>query len=85
VATYGELTEVESGFRRLNDVMAMRPIFHKNEHRIKGLIFVAALALSVQRLLRKRLPEKKIDLSPARPIQVRSSVHFCRVPAGWTR
>jgi transposase len=55
VVTYKELTEVESGFRQLKDVMGMRPIFHQVEHRVKAHIFVAALALLVQRLLGKRL------------------------------
>ena len=31
VAMYKELTEVESGFRQLKDVMAMRPIYHQIE------------------------------------------------------
>ena len=55
VAMYKELTEVESGFRQLKDVMALRPIYHQIEMRVKAHIFVAALALLVQRLLGRRL------------------------------
>ena len=44
---YKELTEVESGFRQLKDVMAMRPIYHQVEPRVKAHIFVAALALGL--------------------------------------
>ena len=55
VALYKELTEVESGFRQLKDVMALRPIYHQIEMRVKAHIFVAALALLVQRLLGRRL------------------------------
>ncbi|HMB02801.1 MAG TPA: hypothetical protein VKP69_03560, partial [Isosphaeraceae bacterium] len=51
VAMYQELTDVESGFRQLKDVMALRPIYHQVEPRVKAHIFVAALALLVQRLL----------------------------------
>jgi transposase len=76
VATYKELTDVESGFRQLKDVMGMRPIFHQVEHRVKAHIFVAALALLVQRLLGKRLREAKVDLSPARAIQALSTVRL---------
>src|SRR5512135_2203566 len=57
VALYKELTDVESGFRQLKDVMAMRPIYHQVESRVKAHIFVAALALLVQRLLGRRLKE----------------------------
>ncbi len=57
VAMYKELTEVESGFRQLKDVLALRPIYHQIEMRVKAHIFVAALALLVQRLLGRRLTE----------------------------
>ena len=55
VAMYKDLTDVESGFRQLKDVLAMRPIYHQIEQRVKAHIFVAALALLVQRLLGRRL------------------------------
>ena len=76
VATYKELADVESGFRQLKDVMGLRPIFHQVEHRVKAHIFVAALALLVQRLLGKRLREAEIDLSPARAMQALSTVRL---------
>src|SRR5450631_2560165 len=72
VALYKDLTEVESGFRQLKDVMALRPIYHQIEARVKAHIFVAALALLVQRLLGRRLKEAGVDLSPARD---RGAVH----------
>jgi transposase len=76
VAMYKELTEVESGFRQLKDVMALRPIYHQIESRVKAHIFVAALALLVQRLLGRRLKEAGVDLSPARALQALSTVRL---------
>ncbi len=76
VAMYKELTEVESGFRQLKDVMAMRPIYHQVEPRVKAHIFVAALALLVQRLLGRRLEEAGVDLSPVRAMQALSTVRL---------
>ena len=76
VAMYKELTEVESGFRQLKDVMAMRPIYHQIETRVKAHIFVAALALLVQRLLGRRLEEAGIDVSPARAMQALTTVRL---------
>jgi transposase len=76
VAMYKELTEVESGFRQLKDVMAMRPIYHQIESRVKAHIFVAALALLVQRLLGRRLKEAGMDLSPSRAMQALSTVRL---------
>src|SRR5512147_2282095 len=77
-ALYKELTDVESGFRQLKDVMAMRPIYHRVESRVKAHIFVAALALLVQRLLGRRLQEAGVDLSPARAMQALSTVRLVR-------
>jgi transposase len=76
VALYKELTEVESGFRQLKDVMALRPIYHQIEARVKAHIFVAALALLVQRLLGRRLNEAGVDLSPARAMQALATVRL---------
>src|SRR5512135_1547405 len=78
VAMYKELTDVESGFRQLKDVMAMRPIYHQVESRVKAHIFVAALALLVQRLLGRRLKEAGVDLSPARAMHALSTVRLVR-------
>jgi transposase len=80
VAMSKELTDVESGFRQLKDVMAMRPIYHQVEPRVKAHVFVAALALLVQRLLGRRLEEAGVDLSPGRAMQALSTVRlvtFC--------
>jgi transposase len=76
VAMYKELTEVESGFRQLKDVMAMRPIYHQVEPRVKAHIFVAALALLIQRLLGRRLQEAGVDLAPARAMHALSTVRL---------
>ena len=76
VATYKELADVESGFRQLKDVMAMRPIDHQIEPRVRAHIFVAALALLVQRLLVRRLKESGVDLSPTRAMQALSTVRL---------
>jgi transposase len=78
VALYKELTAVESGFRQLKDVMALRPIYHQIESRVKAHIFVAALALLVQRLLGRRLQGAGVDLSPERALQALSTVRLVR-------
>jgi transposase len=76
VAMSKELTEVESGFRQLKDVMALRPIYHQIEARVKAHIVVAALALLVQRLLGRRLKEAGTDLTAARAMQALARVRL---------
>ena len=74
VAIYKDLSDVERGFRQLKDVLAMRPIYHQIEARVKAHIFVAALALLVQRLLHRRLEQAGIDFSPERAMQALSTL-----------
>jgi transposase len=69
VALYKQLTEVERGFRHLKDILAMRPIYHQLETRVRAHIFVAALALLLQTLLEQRLQEAKVDLSAPEALQ----------------
>jgi transposase len=76
VALYKELTDVESGFRQFKDVLAVRPLYHRIEPRVKAHIFVAALALLLQRLLGRRLEEAGMDLSPGRAMQALSTVRL---------
>jgi transposase len=57
VAHYKELNEVERGFRSLKDPIGMRPIWHTNERRVRGHIFVAALAFLIERMLERALKD----------------------------
>ena len=76
VAISKELSDVEPGFRQLKDVLAMRPIYHQIEPRVKAHIFVAALALLVQRLLHRRLEQAGMDFSPERALQALSTLRL---------
>ena len=74
IALYKDLANVEAAYRQLKDVLSMRPIYHQVEPRVKAHIFVATLALLIQRLLHQRLREANIDCSPCRAIEALSSV-----------
>jgi hypothetical protein len=76
VAMYKEFTQLESEFRQLEDVMAMRPIYRQVESRVKAHILVAALALLVQRLLGRRLKEAGVDLSLSRAMEALSTARL---------
>ena len=69
VALYKQLTEVERSFRHLKDVLGLRPIYHQIAPRVRGHIFVAALALLLQTLLDQRLREADVDLSATEALQ----------------
>ena len=76
VSIYKELSDVEKGFRQLKDVLAVRPIYHQVEERVKAHIFVAALALLIQRLLHRRLEQAGVDFSPERAMQALSTIRL---------
>ena len=54
----------------------MRPIYHQIEQRVTAHIFVAALALLVQRLLHRRLEQASNDFSPERAVQALSTTRL---------
>jgi len=76
VRTYKDLTDVERGFRHLKDVLAVRPIYHRVERRVRAHIFVAALALLLERLLERRLKEAGVDLSAPDALEALATVRL---------
>jgi transposase len=78
VEQYKELMELERGFRSLKDVLALRPIYHRVEPRVKAHIFVAALALLAQRLLEHRLRQAKVPLSAAEAMQALETIRVVK-------
>jgi len=78
VQQYKELMELERGFRSLKDILALRPIYHQRQSRVKAHIFVAALALLVQRLLERRLQQAKVNLSAAEALQALETIRVVK-------
>jgi len=74
VAKYKELMDVERGFRRMKDVLSLRPVYHQVEPRVRGHVFVAVLALLLQTLLQRRLEEVGVDLSAEHALQAVETV-----------
>ncbi len=76
VAQYKDLMEVERGFRHLKDVIALRPIHHRAKPRIEAHIFVATLALLLERLLERRLQEAGVEFSAQATLETIRLVTF---------
>jgi transposase len=74
VAMYKQLMEVERGFRRMKDVLSLRPVYHQVEPRVRAHIFVAALGLLLQTFLQHHLDEAAIDLSAEQALQALETV-----------
>jgi hypothetical protein len=52
---YTQLVGVEEAFKNLKGDLAIRPIFHQDQHRIEAHIFIAFLAYCLQVTLQRRL------------------------------
>ena len=65
VAAYKELNEVERGFAQLKGLLEVRPVYHRRDERVWAHVFVAALALLLDRALEKKLRAAGSGLSAA--------------------
>jgi transposase len=75
VSSYKELSEVERGFREIKDILKMRPIYHRNEERVRAHLFVAALAFLLDRALEKKLKTAGVQLSAAQALKALETIH----------
>jgi transposase len=82
VEAYKELSEVERAFRSLKDVIKMRPIYHRDEGRVQGHIFVAVLAFLLERALEKKLKAARIGLSAKAALEALRTVHVVELKVG---
>ena len=73
---------MEHGFRSLKDVLALGPIGRRVEPRVKGHLFVALLALLMQRSLTKRLIEAQADLSAPHVLQAVETIRLVGFKVG---
>jgi transposase len=82
VAAYKELSEVERAFRCLKDVIELRPIYHRDDGRVQGHIFVAFLALLLKRALEKKLKAAGSHLSGEAALEALRTIHVVQLEVG---
>jgi transposase len=59
--TYTMLTDLEAVFRSLKSELGLRPVFHHQEQRGDGHLFITVLAYQCVQLIRRRLREHGLD------------------------
>jgi transposase len=59
--TYSTLTDVESVFRSFKGELGLRPVFHQNENRADGHLFITVLAYQCVQVIRKTLKAHGIN------------------------
>jgi transposase len=66
---YMQLTEVEAAFRTLKSELAIRPLFHQLEKRVKAHVLVAFLGYALQVTLKHLLKRSDSEYSPAQALK----------------
>jgi transposase len=66
---YLQLTEVETAFRTLKSELAIRPLFHQLEKRVKAHVLVAFLGYALQVMLKHLLKRSGSEYSPAQALK----------------
>ena len=82
VAAYKQLNDVERTFGHLKHLVELRPIYHQQEERVRAHVFVAALALLLDRALEKELQAAESPLSSPAAWQALETIRCVEVGLG---
>jgi transposase len=72
---YMQLTEVEAAFRTLKSELAIRPLFHQLEKRVKAHVLVAFLGYALQVTLKHLLQRSGSEYSPGEALKRLGEIH----------
>ena len=72
---YMQLTEVEAAFRTLKSELAIRPLFHQLEKRVKAHVLVAFLGYALLVTLKHLLKRSDSEYSPAKVLKRLSELY----------
>ncbi len=59
--TYSLLTDLETVFRSLKSELGLRPVFHHQENRVDGHLFITVLAYQLVQIIRRHLKDRGIQ------------------------
>ena len=76
IARYKDLADIERGFRVLKNQLEIAPVHHRRADRIRAHTLICFLALVLQRLLRHRLRESALELSPATVLERLEAIQY---------
>ena len=85
VTAYKQLNEVERGFSHLKDLLELRPVYLHSDERVQAHVFVATLALLLDRALEKNLRRAGSQLSSPFAWQALETIRCVEVDLGQRR
>ena len=79
VRRYKGLADIERGFRVLKSEIEIAPVYHRLPNRIKAHALICFLALAIQRVMRWRIRERGLPISPERLLERLKAIQYHRV------
>lgn len=76
---YMQLVQIESAFKSMKSDLAIRPVFHQVQQRVKAHLFVAFMGYSLMAALRKHLGPAAPGLSPRAVLEQLAAIQMVDV------
>ena len=75
---YRTLSEVEQAFRDIKNVIRIRPIYHYNDLRVRGHVFICVLAYLIEQFMEKKLTQAHVPLSAHKALSILKPIRMVR-------
>jgi len=84
IEAYKNLSKVESAFKNIKSFIKIRPMFHREENRIRGHAFVCVLAYYLQKIIDIKLKKNLKEYSAIRAIEELGQIKMIKNRIGET-
>jgi len=75
---YRTLYQVEQAFREIKSFLRIRPVFHYDNLRVRGHVFICVLAYLLETMLEQKLRASGSSLSPKKALALLKPIHLVR-------
>lgn len=79
IENYNQLWHIEKAFRISKTDLRIRPIYHRNAHRIEAHICISFAAYTIYKEVERRLAVEKIPLSPVRVAELTKTMYTLKI------
>lgn len=86
IEAYKNLQEIERAFRTIKSFLDIRPMYHKDDKRIKGHVFICVLGYYIQKVIEKMLRISGLEMGGLKMIEkmgeikmIESEVRRCKI------
>lgn len=78
ISAYKNLFEVEQAFRTIKSFLDLRPMYHRDDERVRGHVFICVLAYYLQKVMGKLLSKAGLELSGLQAIEKLSEIKLVK-------